>query len=75
MVKVIKIAKFSPKVKKLFKKLNISNSTARMLQSLTLALFCVHVVACFWFISAKFDNFSPDTWVFRRGIMEKHMIY
>lgn len=32
------------------------------------ALLLTHVFACIWFLSAKFDNFSEDTWVYRKGL-------
>lgn len=41
-----------------------------MVQTLTIALFCVHIFGCFWFMTAKFSEFHPDTWVVRRGILD-----
>jgi len=31
-------------------------------------LFINHLVACFWYLGAKLDNFGPDTWVVRAGL-------
>ena len=27
-----------------------------------------HIFACFWFLTAKFMDFHPDTWVYREGL-------
>ena len=32
-------------------------------------------MTCFWFLSAKFDDFSPDTWVVRKGIIDESPWY
>ena len=31
----------------------------------------VHIVGCLWFFIAKLDNFAPDTWVVRLGMVNK----
>jgi hypothetical protein len=69
LVKIIKIGKFKSLIKKAFRTCNLSNGNARMLQSLTVAMFAVHIVGCFWFMAAKMDDFNPSTWVSRRGII------
>jgi len=28
----------------------------------------IHMMACVWFFAARFEDFSPDTWVVRYGI-------
>lgn len=70
LIKVIKVIKFSPLIKRIFKVFNLSSSATRMLQSVAVALFCVHVVGCFWFMSSKFSEFEPNTWVVRRGVID-----
>lgn len=34
-------------------------------------LFLNHLVSCFWFYIARFQDFDPDTWVARSGVLEK----
>lgn len=34
-------------------------------------LLLVHLMACFWFLAAKIDGFTPDTWVVRTGIIDE----
>jgi CRP-like cAMP-binding protein len=41
------------------------NSVMRLVKSLITILICVHVSACFWYFSAKIEQFGPDTWVSR----------
>ena len=31
-------------------------------------LFLVHLMACLWYLTAKIEDFSPDTWVVRDNI-------
>ena len=33
-----------------------------------------HLVACLWFFLAKLQGFSPDTWVARNDVADKHIV-
>lgn len=33
-------------------------------------LFCVHIMGCIWFLTARIDGFSPDSWVVQRGLLD-----
>ena len=33
-------------------------------------LFLVHLMGCLFFLVAKFNNFEPDSWVFKNGLIE-----
>lgn len=70
LFKLPSIIKLAPRISKVVKVCKFSNSTNRMIQSLAFALFCVHVVGCVWFLTAKYYNFSPETWVVRRGVLD-----
>lgn len=39
----------------------------RLCGSLITMLICIHIMSCFWYFSARLDNFNPDTWVVRGG--------
>jgi len=41
-----------------------------MLKFIFTALICLHIVASLWFLSAKLNDFGPDTWVARFGIKD-----
>lgn len=47
---------------------SINAGIMRLIQFIITALVCVHLVACMWFLSAKLNNFHPNTWVVRFGI-------
>lgn len=34
-------------------------------------LFCVHIAGCIWFLTARIEGLSPDSWVIRRGIVDE----
>lgn len=31
---------------------------------------CIHVSACFWYLSSKISDFDPNTWVVRGAIID-----
>jgi hypothetical protein len=43
----------------------------RMITVTISVFFMVHLIACLWFLQAKFDNFQPETWVVRKNYLEK----
>lgn len=34
------------------------------------ALLLTHLFACLWFFAAKIDDFGPDTWVYRKNLLD-----
>lgn len=44
---------------------------SRMIFTLVFAFFSVHLISCFWFLAAKFDDLNPDTWVARLGLQDQ----
>ena len=41
------------------------STTREWADAIVFAIFAVHLISCFWFLAAKFDDFDPDTWVAR----------
>lgn len=41
---------------------------------LSACLLLVHEVACFWFLMARIEDFSPDTWVARKGFVDQTIL-
>ncbi len=35
------------------------------------SVILTHLFACFWFMTSKFDDFNPDTWVVRKKIVDE----
>ena len=73
--KIIKVFKYNRWINKMFTKLKLNAGMTRMLQTLCVALFMVHLFSCFWFLSAKFSEFNPNTWVYQWGILDSGGIY
>lgn len=42
----------------------------KFLKFIVSVTLCVHIMGCFWFMSARIDGFTPDCWVVRRGILD-----
>ena len=68
LFKIIKSAKKNKCVQKLLKSIKINSAISRMIRGMITALLMTHIFACFWFLTAKFYNFSDETWVARIGI-------
>lgn len=68
LVKIVKSAKKNKHIQRLLKNVKLNSAISRMIQGMITALLLTHVFACFWYLTAKFSNFSEDTWIFRIGI-------
>jgi hypothetical protein len=42
-----------------------------MLKVTVTIFFIVHLMSCFWFLVAKFEDFHPNTWVVKYGIIDE----
>lgn len=51
--------------------ININEGFIKVLLLLINILFLNHLVACFWYFIAKFDNFNSSTWVARYNLLDK----
>jgi hyperpolarization activated cyclic nucleotide-gated potassium channel 2 len=63
--KIMKTMKQNNNFKKYFQWFRMNPGISRMLKVLILVIFLVHLTACFWYLTAKLDDFHPDTWVMR----------
>ena len=68
--KILKVFKYNRKFNQWFGICNMSATTKKMVVILMLMLLMVHLVSCFWYLSAKLDlddegNFRADTWLGR----------
>lgn len=48
----------------------MDSGITRLISTMYMVLLLVHLTACIWYLSAKLSNFSPDTWVVRKGIQD-----
>ena len=71
LVKIISFIKKNAQLNKLKEQLNINNATLRLSQFLMLSIVIVHFVACMWYFSSKIYDFNEETWVYRKGYLER----
>lgn len=51
-------------------KIKITAASAKMLNIFILVLFINHIMCCFWYFSARFTDFEPDSWVTRNDLLD-----
>ena len=68
LLRMLKTAKKNKYMRKIFQFLNTTPAISRQIRFSFTAILLTHIFACFWFLSAKFMNFHPDTWVYREGL-------
>jgi len=71
LFKMLRLLKYNSSFKKLFEAMKMNSGIMRMLTVVVSVFFLVHLMSCAWFLSAKFDDFNPDTWVVRGGYLDK----
>lgn len=74
LVRLVKYFSKSDSMSKLAELLEVYSGITRLITTLYTVLLLVHLAACLWYFSAKISNFSPDTWVVRRGIQDSDPI-
>jgi len=37
-----------------------------------MTLIASHIVSCMWYLTARLDNFSPDTWVSQKELVNSN---
>ena len=74
LFKVIKSAKRIKWVQKILKSIKVNSAIQRMIQGMITPVLLTHIFACFWFLTAKFHNFSDETWVARLGLRGQEAI-
>lgn len=50
--------------------LQVNSRLVKLSKFLTIVCFCVHLMGCIWFFTAKIMDFEPDTWVVRCGYID-----
>lgn len=71
VIKLFKISKYQGLLRKLVAKFDINPSMTRVLVVNVSALFLVHLFSCFFFLSAKMNDFAENTWVYQKGIIDE----
>jgi hypothetical protein len=42
-----------------------------LIKLVSIILVLLHLATCIWYYSARLEEFNPDTWVFRYGLMNE----
>ena len=56
---------------RLEKQYRTNNAIVRQSLSMISALVLTHIFGCFWFLTAKLDDYGPDTWPFRFNFIDQ----
>ena len=67
---MVKTAKKNKYMRKILSVLNTNAAISRQIKFSLTAILLTHIFACFWFLTAKFSDFHPDTWVYREGLQD-----
>jgi len=65
LFKMMRVLKNNRSFKKIMDAIKMNAGVMRMISVSITVIFLVHLMACLWFLSAKFSDFEPDTWVVR----------
>jgi hypothetical protein len=71
MLKIMKGKNVSRMTKYFLDKFKIDSNIERFIIFIFTFLILNHLSACFWYMIAKFDDFSPDCWVTRLGFIDE----
>jgi hypothetical protein len=69
--KMSKIFKHNRNVQAIVKIIKMNEGVMKLIKVAAATLLLVHLMTCFWFLFAKFQDFNPDTWVFRKDIVDE----
>jgi hypothetical protein len=72
LLKLSRLAKyFQNKQGSIFEFLSLKQSAIKLLSFFFTVGICSHVMSCLFFLAAKFDDFSPQSWVWRYNYLDK----
>jgi CRP-like cAMP-binding protein len=69
--RLVKIAKNLSYLQDIDFIISMNQRLLRFLKVISGIILCLHVSACLWHLTAKMDNFGPDTWVVRFGYVDE----
>ena len=69
--RLIKIAKNLSALQDLDFVISMNQRILRFVKVVLGVILCVHVISCMWFLTARMDNFTPETWVVRFGYLDQ----
>lgn len=70
VLKSIKVLNNYRWYQKMMNKLKMNGGIVRLISGMVATIVITHLFACFWFLTAKVSDYNPDTWVYRRNIVD-----
>lgn len=70
ILKALKRTAYSSASDRIQEFIQMNSRLWKLIKFLVSVFLCVHIMACFWFFSARIDSFDPDTWVMRYGFVD-----
>lgn len=58
------------KYKKMMNILKMNSAIVRLVEGMITALILTHLFGCFWFLTSKFYDHDPDTWIARMKLQD-----
>jgi len=75
LFKIMAFFKGNEQLMKFFDRFKLNSGMLRMAKITAGVFFMVHLMSCFWFLSAKFTDFEFESWVAQRGIQDRENAY
>lgn len=70
---LFKNSKVFPFLDNIYFVFSVSHTAVKLFGTMFMILLSLHVISCLWFFMARFYDFSPDTWIVRKGLQDSDM--
>lgn len=70
LVKTVKVLRDSKQMRKITEFFNLTSGVQGLIKIFLTVFLLNHITSCLWFMIAKFEDFGPDSWVARQGIVD-----
>jgi hypothetical protein len=71
ILKILNMQNYNLQMTKMFHKLKIPKSFARILKLIAMSFFSVHLISCFFHMASSFKDYAPDTWVANKNFQDE----
>ena len=75
LFKMTKIFKNNKNLQGLIRIIKMNTAIMKLIKVLAATILVIHLMTCFWFLFAKLEDFHPETWVVRVGILDERPWY
>ena len=70
LFKMVRLLKYNRNIKRLMEKIKIHPASVRMITLTMTVCFLVHLISCFYFMIVSFNDFEPDCWIVKQGLID-----